>query len=94
MSAERHSRRPDAAASEPASSAADLAAESVRRLVDAAVHDLGNLLAVIAGETSLLEPLVGDDPEGRESLAEIRRSLAGAVARLHELAAVTRPRQG
>jgi CheY-like chemotaxis protein len=63
--------------------------EPVLQIADGVVHDLGNLLAVIAGQTSLLEPLVRADPEGRESVAEIRRS-----ARLHELAGAIRQATG
>jgi CheY-like chemotaxis protein len=66
------------------------AADDLLRVADAVVHDLGNLLAVIAGHTSLLEPLVRADPEGRDSVAEIRRAISGSIARLHELAAAIR----
>ena len=64
--------------------------DDVLRVADAVVHDLGNLLAVIAGHTSLLEPLVRADAEGRDSVAEIRRAVSGSIARLHELAAAIR----
>jgi CheY-like chemotaxis protein len=66
----------------------------VARVADVVVHDLGNLLAVVAGQTSLLEPLVRADPQGRESLAEIKRSITACVARLHELTAAIRREAG
>jgi CheY-like chemotaxis protein len=76
-------------------SAADaVRVEPVLQIADAVVHDLGNLLAVIAGQTSLLEPLVRADPEGRESLAEIKRSVTACVSRLHELAGAIRQATG
>lgn len=84
MSADRNPQRraPADAAGRPA--------DDVLRVADGVVHDLGNLLAVIAGHTSLLEPLLRADAEGRESLAEIRRAVSGSIARLHELAAAIR----
>jgi CheY-like chemotaxis protein len=65
-------------------------ADDLLRVAESVVHDLGNLLAVIAGHTSMLEPLVRADAEGRESIAEIRRAVTGSIARLHELAAAIR----
>jgi CheY-like chemotaxis protein len=65
-------------------------ADPVVRIADEVCHDLGNLLAVIAGQTSLIQPFVRADPDAREALLEIRRSVTACVARLHELAAAVR----
>jgi CheY-like chemotaxis protein len=84
MSADRNPQRrmPAEAAGRPP--------DDILRVADGVVHDLGNLLAVIAGQTSLLEPLLRADAEGRESVAEIKRAVSGSIARLTELAAAIR----
>ncbi len=64
--------------------------EPILQIADDVVHDLGNLLAVIAGQMSVLEPLARADPDGREAIAEIKRSVTGCVSRLHELAGAIR----
>jgi signal transduction histidine kinase len=70
------------------------ARDAVLPVADAVAHDLGNLLGVIAGQVALLEAVVRQDPEARESVDEIKKAVDAAVRRLHELAVVVRKASG
>jgi signal transduction histidine kinase len=64
--------------------------EAVGRLAGGVAHDFNNLLTVIQGYSELLHASLANDPERRESLAEIVKAAGRAAALTRQLLAFSR----
>jgi len=64
--------------------------EAIGRLAGGIAHEFNNLLAVISGFAALLEPTVAGDPNGQDSVDEIKRATHRAVKLVHGLLAFSK----
>jgi two-component system cell cycle sensor histidine kinase/response regulator CckA len=64
--------------------------EAIGRLAGGIAHEFNNLLAVISGFAALLEATVAGDPDGQDSLGEIKRASNRAVKLVHGLLAFSK----
>lgn len=88
---ERHpDRAVPSSARRRASAPAEPPADPLTTVANEVAHDLGNLLAVMVGQLSLLEPIARSTPEARESLDEMRKAIGESVTRLRDLVAAIR----
>jgi PAS domain S-box-containing protein len=64
--------------------------EAIGRLAGGIAHEFNNLLAVISGFAALLEGSVAGNPEGQDSIDEIKRATHRAVKLVHGLLAFSK----